>query len=103
MVGSRSSVGRRSPGYLKKPGREQKTQALLQAHDLLRNQLQCLIGAGGTGVGQLLGLADIDLDILGLRVLADNHTGVNLLARSDKQGTALLCIEQTVGDGLAAS
>ncbi len=40
--------------------------------------------------------------ILGLRVLADDHTGINLLARSYKEDTALLCVEQTVGDGLAA-
>ena len=46
-------------------------------------------------------LADVQLDILGLTVLSDNHTGVNLLARSDEQSTALLCGVQTVGNGLA--
>ncbi len=33
--------------------------------------------------------------------LSDNHAGVNFNARSDEQGSALLGIEQTVGDGLA--
>ena len=40
-----------------------------------------------TGVGQVFRLADVQLDILGLTVLSDNHTGVNLLARSDEQST----------------
>ena len=33
--------------------------------------------------------------------LTDNHSGVNLFTGSDKQCAALLCIEQTVGDGIA--
>ena len=49
----------------------------------------------------MLRLADIDLDILGLRGLADDHTAVNLLARSDEQGSSRLCLEETVGNGLA--
>ena len=50
-----------------------------------------------------LGLADVDLDILGLTVLADDHTGIYLLAGADEQGAALLGVEQAVGDGLAGS
>ena len=48
-----------------------------------------------------LRLADIDFDVFRLTGLTDDHTGVNLFTGSDKQCTALLCIEQTVGDGLA--
>lgn len=36
---------------------------LLQAHDLWRNEPQGFIRAGGPGIGQVLGLADIDIDI----------------------------------------
>ena len=49
----------------------------------------------------MLRLADIDLDILGLRRLADDHAAVNLLARSDKEGSSRLCLEETIGNRLA--
>ena len=38
-----------------------------------------------------LRLADVDLDIVGFAVLADDHTGIYLLAGADEQGAALLC------------
>ena len=59
--------------------------ALLERHNLLRNELQCFIRRGCTGVGQMLRLADIDLDILGLRRLADDHAAINLLASPMKR------------------
>ena len=49
----------------------------------------------------MLGLADIQFDILGLSVLSDDHTAVHLLARSDKESTTLLSREKTVGNSLA--
>ena len=36
-----------------------------------------------------------------LEARTDDHTGVYLFAWSNKQSTAILCGEQTVGDGLA--
>ena len=59
-------------------------QCLLQAENLRRNQLQCLIRGRGTGVGQVLGLTDVQLDILGFSVLSDHHTAVNLFAGADE-------------------
>ena len=49
----------------------------------------------------MLRLADIDLDILGLRGLADDHAAVYLLTRSDEEGSSRLCLEETIGDCLA--
>ena len=49
----------------------------------------------------MLGLADIQLDILSLTILSDNHTAVNLLARSDEESTTLLSGEKTVSYSLA--
>ena len=46
-------------------------------------------------------LADIQFDVLRFSVLSDDHAGVNLLARSDEEGSALLCGVKTVGDRLA--
>ena len=48
----------------------------------------------------MLCLADIDLDFFRLGTLADDHTGVNLLARTDEERSSLLCGEQTVSDCL---
>ena len=44
----------------------------------------------------MLGLADIQLDILSLTILSDNHTAVNLLARSDEESGRSLSGEKTV-------
>ncbi len=45
----------------------------------------------------MLGLADIDLNVLRLRALTDDHAAVNLLAGSDEQCAAGLGLEETVG------
>ena len=76
-------------------------QRLLKAEDARRRQLEGVVGAGGAGICQMLGLADVQLDVVGLAVLSDDHAGVHLFARSDKEGAAFLGGEQTVGDGLA--
>ena len=49
----------------------------------------------------MLGLADVDRDVLARRGVADDLTGVDLLACVDDQGAALLGVEQAVGDGVA--
>ena len=58
-------------------------------------------------VGQSPKAEDIEINVCKTKKLtntrsssADDHTGVNLYARSDEQGTSLLGVEQTVGDGL---
>ena len=48
----------------------------------------------------MLGLADVDIDVLAGSGVADDHALVDLLASADQKGAALLCIEQTVGDSL---
>ena len=49
----------------------------------------------------MLRLADVDLDFFRLGALADDHAGVNLLARADKERSSLLRGEQTVSDCFA--
>lgn len=87
--------------YLKKLIRVDKIKCLLKAQDFWRCQAQRLVRTGGTRVGELFFLAYIELDILALSVLSDHHAGVNLFARTDKQGAAFLCVVETVGDSLA--
>ena len=49
----------------------------------------------------MLGLADVDGDVLARGGVAHDLTGVDLLAGVDQQGAALLRVEQTVGHGVA--
>ena len=76
-------------------------EALLQAHLLGRDQTQRVVRAGGTHIGQLLLLADVDGDILLLGADAHDHALVHRHARADEQLTALLRVEEAVGDALA--
>ena len=78
----------------------QEFQALLQAHLPGRHQTQGVIAAGGTGVGQLFLLADVDHDVLLLGADAHHHALVHAHVGADEQHAALLRVEQTVGDGL---
>ena len=75
--------------------------SLFQTHDLGRYQAQSFVGAGGTGVGQVFGLADIDIDVDRLAALSHDHAGVDLLAGSDEHLTAVLSPENAVGDSRA--
>ena len=79
----------------------QELQAALQAQLADGDQAQSVVGAGRTGVGQVLGLADVHVHILAGSGVADDHALVHLLAGAHQQGAALLSVEQTVGDGLA--
>ena len=56
--------------YLKKLICVNVFNGLLQAHDPGRNKAESLIRAGGAGVGQVLGLAYIDVDVNGLAALS---------------------------------
>ena len=58
----------------------QEFQAALQAELGNRYQAQGVVAAGGAGVGQVLRLADVDRDVLARRGVADDLTGVDLLA-----------------------
>ena len=42
-----------------------------------RGQLQCFVGAGRAGIGDMLLLADIDDDVLAFGACADDHALVN--------------------------
>ena len=46
----------------------------------------------------MLGFADVQLDVLGLAGLADDHAGIYLGARLDEEGAAVLGVEEAVGD-----
>ena len=68
----------------------QEFQAALQAELADGHQAQGIVAAGSAGVGQVLGLADVDGDVLAGRGVADDLARVDLLACVDDQGAALL-------------
>ena len=74
----------------------QELQAALQAQLADGDQAQSVVGAGRTGVGQVLGLADVHVHILAGSGVADDHALVHLLAGANQQGAALLSVEQAV-------
>ena len=79
----------------------QEFQAAFQAELGHGDQAQSIVTAGCTGVGQVLGLAHVDGDVLTGRGVANNFALVNLFACGHNQGAALLGVEQTVSDGIA--
>src|SRR5699024_2278336 len=77
----------------------QKLQAGLQAQLGHRGQAQRVVAAGSAGVGQVLGFADVDGDVVAGGGVAHDLALIDLLAGHDQQGAALLGVEQAVGDG----
>src|SRR5699024_3554165 len=76
-------------------------ECLLQTEDARRREPECLVGTGGTRVGQMLCLADIELDIFGFSILADDHAGIYFFAGTYEQCTTLLRTIQSVSDGFS--
>ena len=81
--------------------RSEELKAALKAQLADGDEAQGVVRAGRTGIGQVLGLADVDVHILAGSGVADDHALVDLLARAHQKGAALLGVEQAVGDGLA--
>ena len=79
----------------------QEFEAALEAQLADGDEAQSIVRAGSTGIGQVLGLADVDIDVLAGSGVADDHALVDLLAGAHQQSAALLRVEQAVGDGLA--
>ena len=79
----------------------QELEAALEAQLADGDEAQSVVRAGSTGIGQVLGLADVDIDVLAGSGVADDHALVDLLAGAHQQSAALLRVEQAVGDGLA--
>ena len=76
-----------------------EVKGLLQGKNLGRNKAKGFISGRGTGVGELLFLADVDLDVLAASGLTNHHSGIYLFSGSNEEETALLCIKESVGDG----
>src|SRR6185369_2424690 len=72
-------------------------QRLLQGQKTRRSQFDGIVCAGGTHVGQLLALAGVDVQVVVLVVLADDHATIDLDAGTDEKGAAGLKGIQRVG------
>ena len=69
---------------------------LLKAHEPGRNKAERFVRAGGAGIGKVLGLAYVYVDVYGFAALSDDHTGVNFFAGADEELSALLRVEKAV-------
>ena len=72
--------------YLKKLVIGYELHALLKAEHCRRNEAERVIRTRGTGVGEMLRLADIADNILVLGALADYHALIDFHTRADKEG-----------------
>lgn len=65
-------------------------QCLLETQYTRRSQLQRLIGRRGSRIGEMFCLTHVEFDIFSLAILADDHSGVYLLAGTDEECSAVL-------------
>ena len=68
-----------------------------------RHQANRVVGARRAHVGLLLLAADVDVEVVGARVFADQHAFVDLGGRLDEDGAALLHAGNRVGGGHAGA
>ena len=76
-------------------------KALFQRHHGLRNDAGLVVGTRGTDVGELLGLADVDDEVVVVHVLADDLPHIDILARVDEELAAILQLVDSVCEGMA--
>ena len=76
-------------------------QRLFQAHLHRGRQQHVFVAAGGTDVGQLLALEDVDDQIVVTRVDTDDLAFIHLVARLGHHAAAILQVEQRIGQRLA--
>ena len=75
---------------------------LLEAHLNGGRASALVVGALGAHVGEVLGGDDVDDDVVaGAQALADDLAGIDVVARLDEEGTAVLELADAVGRGLA--
>src|SRR5579885_22658 len=74
---------------------------LLQRHRRDRCQANGFVFRGGADIGELLGAQRIDVEIVVLGVLADDHALIDFRARHDEKPPALFQIPERIGHRLA--
>ena len=78
-------------------------EALFQAEDAWRDQLERFVGPSCTGVGDMLFLAYIHYNIFTLRADADDHAFIDFQAGADKHTATVLRLPKAIAGGLPAS
>ena len=63
----------------------------------MRRDQDVFVAAGGADVGEFLLPADVDVEIIVARVLADHHAFVHARSRGDEQDAPLLKVKDRVG------
>src|SRR5215210_3286957 len=62
-------------------------------------EVEGVVGAGGADVGELLVLADVDVEVVLTAILANDHADVDFGRWSDKEAAALLKLPDGVREG----
>jgi hypothetical protein len=76
---------------------------LLQGEAAGGYQAQGLIGTGGPDIGQFFFFGDVDPEIFGTGVFADDQPGIDRIARVEENGPSRLEMEDGIGHGPAGA
>src|SRR5215210_2933859 len=74
-------------------------EGLLERQLAQGREVEGVVGAGGADVGELLVLANVDVEVVLTAVLANDHADVDFGRRSDKEAAALLELPDGVREG----
>ena len=76
-------------------------EALFQRHDGLGDDAGFLVGTRGTDIGELLGLADVDHEVVVVDMLANHLSGIDVFTWIDEEFTTILQLVDGIGEGIA--
>ena len=76
-------------------------EAFFEGHDDLGNDARLVVGTRGTDIGELLGLANVDDEVVVVNVFADDLTHVDVLTGIDEELASILQLVDGVGIGIA--
>ena len=77
-------------------------QTLLKTHDDLGDDASLFVCTRSTHVGELLGLADVDDEVVVVNMLTYNLTHIDILAWIDEELTTVLQFVDGVGKGITS-
>ena len=76
-------------------------EALFQRHDGLGDDAGFLVGTRGADIGELLGLADVDHEVVVVDMLANHLSGIDVFTWIDEEFTTILQLVDGIGEGIA--
>ena len=77
-------------------------ETFLERHDSLGDDAGLLVGTRGTDVRELLGLADVDHEVVVMDMFANHLPGIDILTRIDEELSTILQLIDGIGKGITS-